>query len=380
MGLYTIYNDPEVDAHIAKDCATLCEIILSRIPYAVSVVLVGGFGRGEGSVLKYGGIIQPINDYDVIVLVPSSAQKRLTDLIALKKVLSGAVKIRQVDVALFGIDELKHLPRKMAIYDLRNHAKILFGDTNVLSDIPMFGPGDILRRESRVPIFLYLGALLQAFPEIKSESHEQHSFWCAQQISKAVIGFSTAHLVLRREYAASYRERKIRALNLFCGDREMSKLIEFGYDFKLQPQYPVGIDVCRLWESAILEYKKAAFSYFCAYYNADFGNWEQILEKIKYDPWTLAIKAFAYLTRNTSYIESQRLNIVKLLLCISYKSEGNRFLEIANGELMKITDWNLQKTWPEARRQFCKISPDNVMFFEGNDKVFMGVNADYAIP
>lgn len=379
MGLYTICDDAKMDEHIARDCATLREIILSYIPDVVSIALVGGFGRGEGSILRSEDRIQPINDYDLIAIVPDAAQKRLTDLAALKKLLSKAVRIRQVDIALFSVNELGRLPRKMAVYDLRNHSVILFGDRGILNNIPMFGPEDILRRESRVPLFLYLGALLQAFPVIKQEACEENAFWCAQQISKAIIGLSTAHLVLRRKYVASYSERKIRALNIFSDNVSMRELIDFAYDFKLRPMYPVGVDVRQLWESAIVQYEKNAFLYFCAYYREEFVNWEKVLNRMKYDPRILALKAFARLTRNVSYLRSERLNLVKLMLCISYKSGSGTFLRIANSELMRISDWGLHKTWQEAREQFCRISPDNAMFLEGNDKVFMERNDDYAV-
>lgn len=379
MGIFTVYDDPRVDRHILTDCAHLTKIVLSRIQDVVGIALVGGFGRGEGSVLISGETIQPINDYDLIVFIPSSAQKRAMDVGVLKTELSSGVKIRQVDVAVFGLDELSGLSKKMAVYDIKNCAKFIYGDESILRGIPHFGPEELMARESRIPIFLYLGALLQAFPSRDDSGLPQEKFWCAQQISKAVIGWSTAHLVLAHEYAASYRVRKQKALVHFANDPDKSGLIDFAYEFKLRPQYPVEKLIYPLWEKAVLEYKKAMFAYFCTYYGCQFTDWRDIVRRVRYDPQIVARKIYAYLVGNTSYLQYERLNLIKLLLCISHGVDQGGFLELANKELSLLTKWDLGKEWEDARKELCRISPDNVMFLTGNDTVFMSGQGDYVV-
>ena len=52
MGIYTVHSDAAFDKRISDDIDILVKNVLSGIKGIRSIYLCGGFGRGEGSVLK----------------------------------------------------------------------------------------------------------------------------------------------------------------------------------------------------------------------------------------------------------------------------------------------------------------------------------------
>ena len=67
-GNYTLINDNRIDLHINSDLEIIVEEILKEIENVECILLCGGFGRGEGSVIVTESKIQPVNDYDIYVI------------------------------------------------------------------------------------------------------------------------------------------------------------------------------------------------------------------------------------------------------------------------------------------------------------------------
>ena len=65
---FTIQKKNNYNLKIKEDLTIINNIILGDIYDVISLVLVGGFGRGEGSMLSYNNQIIPINDYDIVVI------------------------------------------------------------------------------------------------------------------------------------------------------------------------------------------------------------------------------------------------------------------------------------------------------------------------
>lgn len=74
MGKYTVYKDEKVDVKVEADLNHIVTKVISSWNSIQSIILVGGFGRGEGSVLVQNGVIKPLNDYDLVIV----SKKKLT--------------------------------------------------------------------------------------------------------------------------------------------------------------------------------------------------------------------------------------------------------------------------------------------------------------
>ena len=89
-------NDDRIDAHINKDLEIIVEEILKEIEYVDCILLGGGFGRGEGSVIITESKIQPVNDYDIYVI--TEHRPNFNTINSIRSKLISLIKIRQIDI------------------------------------------------------------------------------------------------------------------------------------------------------------------------------------------------------------------------------------------------------------------------------------------
>ena len=67
---FTYTYNKKVQIRIISDLNIIKNELLKYIPEIKALILAGGFGRGEGSVLLQDGLVQPINDYDIYIILP----------------------------------------------------------------------------------------------------------------------------------------------------------------------------------------------------------------------------------------------------------------------------------------------------------------------
>jgi len=115
VGKYTVYNNSAVDAAVEQDLQTIIARIIEEMP-VISIVLIGGFGRGEGGVLLSDDDVQPVNDYDLLLVVEDGFN---TDLRPLSRELASIVKIRLIDLIPRHNSLLETLPATQFNYDLK---------------------------------------------------------------------------------------------------------------------------------------------------------------------------------------------------------------------------------------------------------------------
>ena len=71
MGKYSVLTDPAADAVVQAELdIVVAEIVRYFGEHLSAVLLAGGFGRGEGTIVQTTEGYRPINDYDMIVVVP----------------------------------------------------------------------------------------------------------------------------------------------------------------------------------------------------------------------------------------------------------------------------------------------------------------------
>ena len=135
---YTLDGDAAVEARIAHDQELVAQAVTARLapPAFRGLVLMGGYGRGEGGFVRRDGQPAPYNDYDYFVVVrglDGAARAALTqDLAVAAKTLEHQVGV-EVDFALLR-EEL--LPG--AEYSLMN-AEMLWGH-RVVAGNPRYSP------------------------------------------------------------------------------------------------------------------------------------------------------------------------------------------------------------------------------------------------
>ena len=100
MGKYTIYENSFVDENIESMISKITKKVVNKLSEftIASIYLVGGFGRGEGSVLIENDKIIPLKDFDFIIVFHNALPNNELIIEIKKQVLLDVMNIRSNDV------------------------------------------------------------------------------------------------------------------------------------------------------------------------------------------------------------------------------------------------------------------------------------------
>ncbi|MDC3077478.1 hypothetical protein OA327_02080, partial [Flavobacteriales bacterium] len=238
---YSTIKDQRINDYIDDDLEVIKNEILKKIDGIECIILGGGFGRGEGSVIINKSKIQPINDYDIYVITNYKVDAVKINLIRRK--LISLIKIRQIDIEFKTKNDLRFSKRSVANYDLKYASKLIYGNPETLNIIPDFKSSKIPLSESLIPLNLYNISIIQSYPHKYSDEND---FWGKQQISKSILGWSMAILISEGKYDPSYIKRQ-EIFNEVNKNKEMLDLVNFATDFKIKPVLNSKIDWNELW-------------------------------------------------------------------------------------------------------------------------------------
>jgi len=225
MNRYTISGSEEFENKIDAILDVIVKRVLERIKpeYITALILGGGYGRGEGGVLKSGDIETLYNDLDLFVITP-----RLTRKIR-SRVQETFHDLHKELSAEFGIDidfsppqpinVLPEAPFWMVWFDLKMGHKIIYGKENVLQYLPAW-------QESELPLMEALKLLLNRgvgllLAEKEIQKPEPDSDFINRNIHKAIQAMGDAILIAEKKYSSSSIERISRLKN------HKSKLSEY---------------------------------------------------------------------------------------------------------------------------------------------------------
>ncbi len=142
-GKYTVDGSPQFERRLESEFQRIVAAVrdLPDAPSIEAIVLMGGYGRGEGTPLHKDGIEQPFNDYDLMVICGDIShrarqhfQKRLR---MLEKELSDQLGI-PVDLYLHTLHSLRHAEFSLMNYELHYGHHVLYGRHDILSMMPSY--------------------------------------------------------------------------------------------------------------------------------------------------------------------------------------------------------------------------------------------------
>lgn len=216
MGRFTLAGG-EVDKEIERQLKVVTDEICKDIKDVESVLIYGGFGRGEGSVKKSNNKYYPANDFDVYVITRKKADDEVLDNIARRvaeKLGSRGIPFKRfdkdwsfennfyLDLKCLTLDELKRLFPMLRYYELRNASNVIYGK-DVRNLIPDYKIEDIPFGEG-VRILLNRMTHLVEYLSLDGKHNDiVLSFFCA----KAYIDSCTSLSFLSRRYYPSYKKR-----------------------------------------------------------------------------------------------------------------------------------------------------------------------------
>ncbi len=239
-GGYTAIPSPEVDAAVGGAIAGIgAAVDAMRIPHVEGVVLGGGYGRGEGGVLRRAGRDDaPSNDLDFYVVADdSSSPADIAAIGAALEPLAGEWTRR------LGVDadfspaktywRMKHDEARLMIQELIRGYRDVAGKpgAELFAGLERRAPEETPMAEA-VRLLMNRGAGL-----LLAKENGRGADFVSRNINKAVLGAGDSRLIARHTYAWRLSERAVR-----LGD----PLYAAAAAWKAMPQ---DAPVCS-WESA----------------------------------------------------------------------------------------------------------------------------------
>lgn len=267
MGKYTIHG-PEVDNQIEPMLNSIVSKIVEQIPGVESVVLTGGFGRGEGSVVVESGVVRPIKDFDFMLFfskeVPlnhiAKAQDSIRNEFRRGNSCSDPYSYRTftVDFNATTIDRMNLFP-DIIPYECKVASRVLYGkdlrDKIRLrkEDIPP-GSGARILFQKGTSLIGQMNFSFLKNGSVPAEVAEMFTYEC----TRVFVELGTSLSILGKVYEPSYQKRGI----IFENDYprlfpelhrrlpELGQKIASYTAFKLAPDFSAFEDPIALWLDA----------------------------------------------------------------------------------------------------------------------------------
>lgn len=260
---YTHHASPEADALIHQLVGAVGLCVEKAVPQARyhALVLIGGYGRGEGGVRCEGGVERPNNNLDFLLI---SRNADAAESMRWQREIESHLDDLQkefgvsIDFSIVAGDSLRRSSCRIMWYDMR------FGHKTVLGN-PDFVPSLNRFRLERVPtwdvhnLLVNRGTLLVINDCLPSEGDSQETDRIrTRHTIKAVIGYGDALLFAHDQYHWSYAEKQRRMRVLNSVDEAFREIYELAAAHRFRPgnELPEGLsddrEVRRLCESAHL--------------------------------------------------------------------------------------------------------------------------------
>lgn len=214
MGKYTVYP-AWVDKKIYEKLKVVIDEIKGDIPL-ISLILVGGFGRGEGSVKIEKDEVTPLNDFDLYAIAEKKVSEKKINQIARrieKKLGSKGYSLEKfspfdfyIDLRVLTLDQLGAVLPLIKYYEMK-HASYVIGGEDVRDIIPDFKTEDIPFSEGVRFLFNRMSHILEWRPLHFGEVPEWQRQTLSFAITKVYLEIVTALSLIGGFYAPTYIER-----------------------------------------------------------------------------------------------------------------------------------------------------------------------------
>jgi hypothetical protein len=242
---FTIDGSDALENELSEICARAKDGILRAIPSRKihALLLGGGYGRGEGGVLRTPEGDKPYNDLEFYVLHKGA------DLFAEKtygaKIHHVAEELTQIsgieaEFKLLSLQKLQKSPVTMFYYDLIAGHRLVHGSDAWLTSCEHH------RSAHRIPLYEATRLLMNRCSGLlysqeklaRTNFTAEDSDFVGRNLAKAKLAFGDVVLAMRGQYHWSCRERQKRLRKLEAEDPSLSSIVPLhsqGVEFKLHP-------------------------------------------------------------------------------------------------------------------------------------------------
>ncbi len=299
-GVFKYTPSEKANRKIDNDMKIIVREIRKKIPTTLSIILTGGFSRGEGPVKIEGNNVYPCNDYDIQVITQKPVSKKDADKISIevsKKIgYRGIInfypfrkeeqKLKEnfyIDLKCDSVSELKKLLPRIRTYELKNHSRILYGkDYREL--IPDYDLREIPLSEGAKLLLDRMSQMIEYY----STEKKHEPLFLNYIIQQAYAACCTSLLLLNKKYEIGYlKSAKILKKcykrdfpELYKKSPDLHKKIEQFILWKSNPKKPSFKDVEKEWFIAKQNILEVAKYFFSRFLNKKISNSDELADSI----------------------------------------------------------------------------------------------------
>jgi len=239
VGRLTLRGGPEVEASLK----TLLDEIVHRVSSVVAeehvraLVLLGGYGRGEGGVVSEGGEERPHNNLDLLLASRAlDVDGRRETQLKLDAALGPVARDARVgiDISIRDAGAIARDDCRVIWYDARHGHKTLLGDAGFFKGLKHFTAERILPSDA-LDLLVNRGTLLLINELLLARPGEVDRKPIVRHAAKAVIGYGDALLFFLGAYHWSYAERQKRMRGRKDVSERFRRLYEAAMEFRFSP-------------------------------------------------------------------------------------------------------------------------------------------------
>ncbi len=209
MSTYTLRGSAELDARIGADLARIAEAVS---PHGLAGILLGGYGRGEGTPFIHAdGSQSPFNDYDLVVVVEEPNDTVRRTIRSLEQNLSAELDL-PVDLCVYRKADLPTCEFSLLNYEMKCGHKVIWGDEHVLDAMPDYNAAAIPHSEGS-RLLLNRGKLLLDIKLRMAETaplSEEEQIRFLKFIYKAWLALGDCALLAENKYDIAYAVKRER--------------------------------------------------------------------------------------------------------------------------------------------------------------------------
>jgi hypothetical protein len=243
-GRFTVRGTKEVEELITSQMEIAekrCREALDTFPVE-AILLLGGYGRGEGGVEIVDGVEKPHNNFDFLVITKPMSKYRTQQL----KDTSRELFDNLAQELGIGIDFATSTDRKLAYspclvmwYDMRFGHKVITGPDSYMERFSHFRAENIVVSDA-MALLVNRGTLFVINQVMLAQNHQLDASmrrWFTKHMIKAIIGYGDALLYFLGDYNWSYQEKGRRMEKRTDVNEEFKKIYLDALDFRFAPRY-----------------------------------------------------------------------------------------------------------------------------------------------
>jgi hypothetical protein len=239
----TVHGSERLEADLARVLARIADVTRLVVPGESlrALVLIGGYGRGEGGVDRSTGAERPHNNLDLLLVTrhvpvvgPLLARRHGRELAEAAQPIGRCAGVG-IDVGAITDEELASARCLVMWSDMRQGHRVVAGDPRFVDGLSRFHPGSIAADDVLALLVNRATLLLLNRALIAAEIDARRTI--VKHAMKAVVGAGDALLYAHGLYDGSYVVKRRRIAELGDAPAELRDWYDRAIAFRLEPDY-----------------------------------------------------------------------------------------------------------------------------------------------